>query len=193
MELVFATHNEHKLREVRHILPDNYTLLSLSDIGCKEDIPETGKTLEENAKIKASYVHEKYGYSCFADDSGLLVDALDGDPGVYSARFAGNHRSDKDNMDKLLKLLSGTKNRKARFVTVIALLLKGECQLFHGEVQGSITYNKRGDQGFGYDPVFLPDGHFQTFGEMPLELKNSLSHRARALDLLMVSLSQQIG
>ena len=159
MDLVFATHNQHKLKEARLILPENYKLFSLSDIGCMEEIPETASTLEENAEIKANYVFEKYGYSCFADDSGLLVDALDGEPGVYSARFAGNHRSDKDNMDKLLALLSDTEDRKARFVTVIALQLKGNMQFFKGEVHGHITREKRGHGGFGYDPIFQPDGH----------------------------------
>ena len=189
MDLVFATHNEHKLKEARLILPKHYTLLSLSEIGCHEEIPETADTLEGNARLKANFVYEHYGFSCFADDTGLLVDALDGRPGVHSARFAGDHRSDIDNMDKLLELLSGTDQRKARFVTVIALNIDGQCQLFKGEVHGTITPEKRGNSGFGYDPVFQPLGHTQTFAEMPLSMKNSMSHRARALEKLSSFLS----
>ncbi len=193
MDLVFATHNEHKLKEARLILPDHYKLLSLTDIGCVEEIPETSDTLEGNALLKANYVHDRYGYSCFADDTGLLVETLNGQPGVYSARFAGDHRSDSDNIDKLLKLLNRTEDRKACFVTVIALNLHGESRLFRGEVRGSITDKRRGHNGFGYDPVFEPCGYTQTFAEMPLSLKNSMSHRARALEQLSSLLTSERG
>ena len=184
MKLVFATHNRHKLEEVRLLLPTKYKLLSLDDIGCTEDIPETGDTLEENAQIKANYVFENYNYPCFADDTGLLVDALDGSPGVYSARYAGDHKNAADNIEKLLSELKSHSDRNARFETVIALRMPGNIQLFKGIVKGEIAKVSKGVNGFGYDPVFKPEGHHQTFGEMNLELKNKISHRARALSQL---------
>ena len=181
MKLVFATHNTHKLEEVRLLLPNNYKLVSLDDIGCTEDILETGITLEENALIKANYVFENYNYPCFADDTGLLVNALDGKPGVYSARYAGEQKNAADNIDKLLSELKFKSDRSARFETVIALRMADNTQMFRGIVSGEITNEVRGNAGFGYDPVFRPEGHDQTFGEMTMELKNRISHRARAL------------
>ena len=188
MKLVFATHNKHKLEEVRLLLPNKYNLLSLDDIGCTEDIPETGGTLEENAQIKANYVFENYNYPCFADDTGLLVDALNGAPGVYSARYAGDQKNAADNVEKLLSELKSHSDRNACFETVIALRMPGNTQLFKGLVSGEITKEPRGTNGFGYDPVFQPEGYDQTFGEMTIELKNKISHRARALSQLSVYL-----
>ena len=184
MKLVFATHNKHKLEEVRLLLPNKYQLLSLDDIGCTEAIPETGSTLEENAQIKANYVFENYKLSCFADDTGLLVDALNGAPGVYSARYAGDQKNAADNIEKLLSELKFMSDRSARFETVIALRMPDNTQLFKGIVKGEITKELRGHEGFGYDPVFQPDGYDQTFGEMSIKLKNQISHRARALHQL---------
>ena len=184
MKLVFATHNSNKLQEVRLLMPKKYQLLSMDDIGCTEDIPETGSTLKENALIKANYVFEHYGYPCFADDTGLLVDALNGAPGVYSARYAGDQKSAEDNIDKLLNELKSSINRDARFETVIALKMEDRTEIFIGVIKGEITREKRGEGGFGYDPVFRPDGYDLTFGEMTLEMKNQISHRALALDQL---------
>ena len=184
MKLVFATHNSNKLQEVRLLMPKKYQLLSMDDIGCTEDIPETGSTLKENALIKANYVFEHYGYPCFADDTGLLVDALNGAPGVYSARYAGDQKSAEDNIDKLLNELKSSINRDARFETVIALKMEDRTEIFTGVIKGEITREKRGEGGFGYDPVFRPDGYDLTFGEMTLEMKNQISHRALALDQL---------
>ena len=182
--MVFATHNAHKLEEVRQLLPKKYILLSLEDIGCTEEIPETGATLEANALIKANYVFDHYKYPCFADDTGLLVDALNGVPGVYSARYAGPQKNAADNIHKLLRELQPYSDRSARFETVIALRTKEKTQLFKGEVHGEITDEIRGSGGFGYDPVFQPSGYSQTFAEMPLEMKNEISHRAMALNKL---------
>lgn len=189
MNLVFATQNPNKLKEVRLLLPTKFRLLSLEDIGCKEDIPETAATLEGNAMIKANYVYSNYGYPCFADDTGLLVDALDGEPGVHSARYAGDHKSAQDNIDKLLQRLQPHKNRHARFITVIALKNDTEMRLFKGEVAGHIIHEKRGHGGFGYDPVFVPEGFKETFAEMPTELKNEMSHRGLALQNLVTYLN----
>ena len=180
MKLVFATNNKHKLDEMRAILGGKVELLSLSDIDCHDEIPETADTLEGNALIKARYIFEKYGLSCFADDTGLEVDALDGAPGVYSARYAGENNDSVANVAKLLHNLTGKSCRDAQFRTVIALILNGEEKLFDGIVRGSISEECRGIGGFGYDPVFVPEGYTQSFAEMPAEQKNSISHRARA-------------
>ena len=180
MKLVFATNNKHKLDEMRAILGGKVELLSLSDIDCHDEIPETADTLEGNALIKARYIFEKYGLSCFADDTGLEVDALDGAPGVYSARYAGENNDSVANVSKLLHNLTGKSCREAQFRTVIALILNGEEKLFDGIVRGSISEECRGIGGFGYDPVFVPEGYTQSFAEMPAEQKNSISHRARA-------------
>lgn len=180
MKLVFATNNRHKLDEVRAIVGDRVEVLSLNDIGCYDDIPETADTLQGNALIKARYIQEKFGVDCFADDTGLEVEALDGAPGVYSARYAGKECDSEANMQKLLHNLTGKSNRNAQFRTVIALIIKGEEKLFNGIVKGTITEEKRGDSGFGYDPVFVPEGFSDSFAQMSGEMKNSISHRYRA-------------
>ena len=193
MKIVFATNNEHKLSEIRSILGDNIEVLSLKDIGCDVDIPETGTTLEENALQKAEYVYNHYHMDCFADDTGLEVEALNGAPGVYSARYAGGTGHDSEaNMTKLLKELENNNNRKARFRTVIALIQKKnvcpcgctsikDIHKFEGIVNGQIIQERRGGEGFGYDPIFQPDGYDQTFAELGLDIKNQISHRARAV------------
>lgn len=185
-EIVFATNNKHKLEEVRKIAHSKLKILSLSDINCNEEIEETGTTLEANALIKAKHVKDKYGYDCFADDTGLEVDSLDGLPGVYSSRYAGEACDPIDNMNKLLSVLKETKNRKARFRTVIVLILNNNEYFFEGIVNGEITLEKRGETGFGYDPVFQPVGYNKTFAELGSEIKNSISHRALAIEKLMV-------
>ena len=182
--LVFATNNSHKLEEVRAILGERFRIASLKEIGCTDDIPETADTLEGNAMQKARYVKEKFGYDCFADDTGLEVVALNGAPGVYSARYAGPGHDSEANMQKLLKELEGKTNRQARFRTVIALLLEGEEHTFEGIVPGTILTERRGTAGFGYDPVFVPEGFKETFAEMGNEEKNRISHRARAVQKL---------
>ncbi len=189
MKLVFATQNKNKIDEVRALFPANISLLSLTDIGCNEDIPETGKTLEENAILKANYITHNFGYPCFADDTGLIVEALNGAPGVYSARYAGKSRDANANMDKLLKELKHAKDRKAQFETVIALNLNEEQHIFKGEIEGKIINEKRGEQGFGYDPVFIPNGYSKTFAELPLEIKNNISHRGLAIQKLITYLN----
>ena len=180
MKLVFATNNRHKLDEVRAIVGDRVEVLSMNDIGCHDDIPETADTLQGNALIKARYIHEKFGVDCFADDTGLEVEALDGAPGVFSARYAGEECDSEANMKKLLQNLTGKSNRNAQFRTVIALIIKGEEKLFNGIVKGTITEEKRGDSGFGYDPVFVPEGFSESFAQMSGDMKNSISHRYRA-------------
>lgn len=185
MKLVFATHNDHKLKEVQQLLPKNIQLLSLKDIDCFDEIPETGDTLEENAKIKADYITQTYGLNCFSDDTGLLVDALNGAPGVYSARYAGEQKDASDNMQKLLNELNGKNNRKAHFKTVVHLNLNGEVHAFEGTVEGVITDKEQGKGGFGYDPIFKPNGFYKTFGELPSDVKNSISHRGRAIRKLV--------
>ena len=180
MKLVFATNNRHKLDEVRAIVGDKVEVLSLNDIGCHDDIPETADTLQGNALIKARYIYEKFGVDCFADDTGLEVEALDGAPGVYSARYAGEECDSEANMQKLLQNLTGKSNRNEQFRTVIALIIKGEEKLFNGIVKGTITEEKRGDSGFGYDPVFVPEGFSESFAQMSGDMKNSISHRYRA-------------
>ncbi|MDR0988061.1 MAG: non-canonical purine NTP diphosphatase [Prevotellaceae bacterium] len=177
---VFATNNAHKLEEVRAIVGRQADILSLRDINCLADIPETGKTLEENALLKARYVYENYRMNCFADDTGLEVEALNGAPGVYSARYAGAAHNSDANVQKLLLNLRSVANRRARFRTVFAIIINGKEHLFEGVIQGAITLSRRGGSGFGYDPVFMPDGYAKTFAEMDSELKNRISHRAIA-------------
>ena len=184
MKLVFATNNKHKLQEVRDIVGDRGEVLSLADIGCYDDIPETADTLQGNALIKARHIYEKYGFDCFADDTGLEVEALDGAPGVYSARYAGEECDSEANMRKLLENLTGKTNRNAQFRTVIALIINGEEMLFNGIVKGVIATEKKGDSGFGYDPIFVPEGHSASFAQMSSEMKNSMSHRFRATQQL---------
>ncbi|MDD4777363.1 MAG: non-canonical purine NTP diphosphatase [Fermentimonas sp.] len=184
-EIVFATNNKHKLEEVRKIADGRLQILSLSDINCHEDIEETGTTLEANALIKAKYVKDNYGYDCFADDTGLEVEALAGLPGVYSSRYAGEACRPADNMNKLLNVLKHTDNRKARFRTVIALISNSKEHYFEGIINGEITLDQKGNAGFGYDPIFKPDGYNQTFAELGDDVKNSISHRALATQKLM--------
>ncbi|RLD34482.1 MAG: non-canonical purine NTP pyrophosphatase [Bacteroidetes bacterium] len=179
-KLVFATNNPHKLQEVRAMLAGKFEVAGLKDIGCTEDIPETGVTLDENASIKSHYVLHNYQIDCFADDTGLEVDALGGRPGVYSARYAGEGASYEKNVTKLLKELADKTDRTARFRTVISLILNGNEYRFEGTVEGRIIKERRGSSGFGYDPVFIPEGYSQTFAEMDPDLKNRISHRARA-------------
>jgi XTP/dITP diphosphohydrolase len=184
-EIVFATNNKHKLDEVRKIADTKLKILSLSDINCHEEIEETGTTLEANALIKAKYVKDHYGYDCFADDTGLEVEALDGMPGVYSSRYAGEACRPADNMNKLLTVLNNIENRKARFRTVIALILNNEEHYFEDIINGEITREEKGNAGFGYDPIFQPEGYSQTFAELGDDIKNSISHRALATEKLM--------
>ena len=185
MDLVFATHNTNKLKEVGLLLPKNIRLISLEDIGCSEEIPETETTLEANAQLKADYITKHYGISCFADDTGLIIDALNGAPGVYSARYAGEEKDSEKNMEKVLKELKGSTSRKASFKTVIALNINSKRLLFKGIVEGKITYEKRGAKGFGYDPIFIPTGYDQTFAQLPIQIKNEISHRGKALQKLI--------
>ena len=180
MKLVFATNNKHKLQEVRDIVGDRVEVLSLADIDCHDEIPETAETLQGNALIKARHIYEKYGLNCFADDTGLEVEALDGAPGVYSARYAGEECNSEANMLKLLQNLTGKNNRNAQFRTVIALIIDGEEKLFNGIVKGKISNEKMGNSGFGYDPIFIPEGYTESFAQMSGEMKNSISHRFRA-------------
>lgn len=188
-KLVFATNNMHKLEEVSKIIGDNLEIVSLNDIDCHDDIPETADTLEGNALLKARYIKEHYGLDCFADDTGLEVEALDNAPGVYSARYAGPGHDAQANMRKLLRELEGIENRRARFRTVIALLLNDKEYVFDGVINGIITPDKRGDSGFGYDPVFLPDNYTETFAELGDDIKNKISHRALAVHKLAEFLS----
>lgn len=188
MKLVFATNNKNKIKEVQSLMPEGIHLLSLEEIGCHEDIPETSPTIEGNAIQKAEYVKEKYGYDCFADDTGLEVEALNGAPGVYSARYAGEEKSSEANMNKLLQELKGKENRSARFKTVIALNLHGKLHTFEGNCSGNIIFERKGLQGFGYDPVFQPEGKSVTFAEMNLREKSEISHRARAIRKLIAFL-----
>jgi XTP/dITP diphosphohydrolase len=183
-KLVVATNNAHKLEEISAILGDEMELLSLKDIGCEADIPETADTLEGNARQKARYIYENYQLDCFADDTGLEVEALDGAPGVFSARYAGNGHDSEANMQKLLRELEGKQNRKAQFRTAICLMMGGEEYLFEGIVKGEIIEEKRGSAGFGYDPIFVPEGFDRTFAELGNEVKNTVSHRALAVEKL---------
>jgi XTP/dITP diphosphohydrolase len=184
VELVFATNNSHKLSEVRAMAGARFSIISLKELGCFDEIPETGDTLIENALQKANYIHNKFHCNCFADDTGLEIEALEGRPGVYSARYAGEHCSFKDNIQKILHELQGISNRKACFKTVIALILKEKHYLFEGKIEGEITETESGGNGFGYDPVFKPFGYDKTFAEMTEIEKNSISHRALAIKQL---------
>jgi XTP/dITP diphosphohydrolase len=185
MRICFATNNLNKLREIENKLGKAYDIISLSALGHSEELPETHDTLEGNSLEKAQFIYDKYQVNCFADDTGLLVEALNGDPGVMSARYAGPSKSAEDNMDLLLKNLEGETNRKAKFITVISLILHGEIYQFTGEVSGYITQEKAGTKGFGYDPIFIPDGWQKTFAELDLEEKNKISHRAKAVAKLV--------
>ncbi len=185
MELVFATNNRHKLEEIQHLLGSKIKLLSLNDIHCSEEIPEDYFTLEENASQKARYIFDKYNVNCFADDTGLEIEFLKGKPGVLSARYAGENKDSQANIDKVLTELKGVNNRKARFRTVIALIINGCETQFEGIVEGTILTERHGDSGFGYDPIFLPDGYNLSFAEMNLNDKNKISHRARAINKLV--------
>lgn len=187
MKIVFATHNKNKLQEVAAMLP-NIELVSLTDIDCHEDIPETADTLEGNAVIKANYVTEKYGLSCFADDTGLLVDALNGEPGVYSARYAGESANAEKNMDLLLTNLKNKTDRSAKFMTTICLNLNGKQYLFEGVCPGEILNDRQGEKGFGYDPIFKPKGFDVSFAEMSMEQKGKISHRGLAVQKLITFL-----
>ena len=189
LKLVFATNNKNKLKEVQAMLT-NFKIISLADIDCFEDIPETAKTLEENAKIKANFVTEKYGLNCFADDTGLEVEALNNEPGVYSARYAGEVNNAEGNMSKLLNNLDNNSNRKAQFRTAVALNIEGKQYIFEGICKGSILSKKQGDSGFGYDPVFMPTGFNKSFAEMNLNEKGSISHRGKAIDKLVTFLNK---
>lgn len=190
--LVFVTNNAHKLEEIRAILGERIEILSLSDIGCHADIPETADTLEGNARQKSRYVYEHYGLDCFADDTGLEVESLGGAPGVYSARYAdGQGHDSQANMNKLLKEMEEKNNRKAQFRTIISLIEKGEERQFEGIVKGQITKEKRGESGFGYDPIFQPDGYDTTFAELGSDIKNRISHRARAVAALCDYLTKE--
>ena len=190
MTLVFASANTNKVSEIRAMLPDGYSLLGLADIGCHDDIPETADTFDGNAKLKADYVTDKFGYDCFADDSGLEVEALGGAPGVYSARYAGSPKDDAKNIVKLLEALEGESNRRAQFRTVIALNHRGETYFFEGIVTGVIAKTPAGENGFGYDPIFVPDGDYRTFAQMSQAEKAAMSHRGRALQKLLTFLKE---
>lgn len=183
-KFVFATNNAHKLEEVKALLGDKIELLSMKDIKCSADIPETETTLEGNALLKARYIYENYHINCFADDTGLEVEALNGAPGVYSARYAGEEHNSEANMKKLLHELEGVENRKAQFRTIFALIIEGKEHLFEGIVKGEIIKQRKGNAGFGYDPIFVPEGYTQTFAEMGSEEKNKISHRAKAVGKL---------
>lgn len=184
-KLIFATNNLHKLSEVQHILGNHFLLLSLNDIGFNHDIPEDHETLEENASQKAWFIHNRFAVNCFADDTGLEVDALIGKPGVHSARYAGDHKSTFDNVRKLLADLKGEPNRNAQFRTVISLIIDGVESQFEGIIRGRIIDELRGENGFGYDPIFVPDGYSKTFAELNLSIKNQISHRAIAIHKLV--------
>ncbi|MDN5285345.1 MAG: non-canonical purine diphosphatase [Mucilaginibacter sp.] len=188
-QLVFATNNQHKLEEVAAKIKDKFKLLSLEDIGCTDDIEETGTSFRENASIKSHYVYQKYNLNCFGDDSGLEIDALNGEPGVYSARYAGEHGNRDANIEKVLHNLTGKTNRKARFRTVISLMWNGQEYFFDGTVEGNIRTNPSGNDPFGYNPIFEPEGYNVTFAEISLDEKNRISHRAKAMDQLISFLS----
>jgi XTP/dITP diphosphohydrolase len=190
MQLVFASNNKNKIKEIQALVPDTIQIISLEDIGCTEDIPETADTIEGNAILKANYITSNYGYNCFADDTGLEVDALNGAPGVYSARYAGEQKDANDNMDKLLSELKDTTNRNSNFKTVICLNFNGTQQLFTGIINGTIIDEKIGTNGFGYDPIFIAEGHQKTFAELSLEEKATISHRGIAVQQLIRFLSK---
>lgn len=190
MQIVFATNNKNKIKEVQSLVPEHIKLLSLADIGCHEEIPETTGTIEGNAQQKARYVKDNYGYDCFADDTGLEVEALNGEPGVDTAYYAGPHRSAEDNMNKLLTNLKNATSRSAQFKTVIALHLNGQLTTFTGICKGEITPEKQGKKGFGYDPIFKAEGYTQTFAEISLEEKNKIGHRGKAVSQFIEFLNQ---
>ena len=189
MKIVFATNNPNKLKEIQSLIPKEIEIISLKEIGCNEDIPETGDTLEANAFQKAHYIKDNFNYDCFADDTGLEIDELNGDPGVYSARYAGPERNASANMNKILNKLKGKKNRKAQFRTAIALILKGEEHLFEGKVEGYISKDKQGNEGFGYDPIFIPENNIRSFAQMSMQEKGAISHRGRAVKKLVTYLN----
>jgi len=189
IELVFATNNKHKLEEIQATVGDRFKILSLADIGCTEDIEETANTLEGNASIKSQYIFDKYGKNCFADDTGLEIEALNGEPGVYSARYGGPGHDHQKNMDKVLANLKNETNRNAQFRTVISLIIDGKETFFEGIVKGTILTTKHGKKGFGYDPIFQPEGFDISFAEMDLDKKNEISHRGRAVKKLIVYLN----
>ncbi|MEY4085190.1 MAG: hypothetical protein RL074_977 [Bacteroidota bacterium] len=191
MQLVFASNNKNKIKEIQLLVSDTIQILSLEEIGCTEDIPETADTIEGNAILKANYVTEKFGFNCFADDSGLEVEALNGEPGVFSARYAGEPKNDENNIDKLLANLKEIENKKANFKTVICLNLNGEQQLFTGIINGQIIAERVGTNGFGYDPIFVADGYQKTFAELTLEEKSNISHRGIAVKQLITFLQKQ--
>ena len=188
MKLIFATHNQHKVEELKKLLPSNISILSLTDINCYEEIEETGTTLEENAKLKANFIKYKYGLDCFADDSGLEVDALGGSPGVFSARYAGDEKNNEDNIKKIWKELRDKDSTKAQFRTVIAASFGSKISIYEGKVIGNLIFEKRGNHGFGYDPIFIPEGYTKTFAELGDALKNKISHRALATQKFLVEL-----
>ena len=189
MKIVFATNNPNKLKEIQSLIPKEIEIISLNEIGCNEDIPETGDSLEANAFQKAHYIKDNFNYDCFADDTGLEIDELNGDPGVYSARYAGPERNANANMNKVLNELKGKKNRKAQFRTAIALILKGEEHLFEGKVEGYISKDKQGNEGFGYDPIFIPENDIRSFAQMSMQEKGAISHRGRAVKKLVAYLN----
>ena len=189
-KIVFATNNQHKLAEIRAMLKGKFEVIGLEELGCFDEIPETADTLEGNASQKSHYIYSRYHVNCFADDTGLEVDALEGEPGVFSARYAGEHRDATDNMNKLLTELKNKNNRKAQFKTVIALHFNGKLETFTGLCEGEITTKKRGESGFGYDPIFKPKNYEITFAEMDLNLKNSIGHRGKAVSKLIAFLNQ---
>ena len=193
LQLVFATNNSHKLREILEIAGESITILSLNDIGFEGDIPETQDTIEGNAVQKTRFLYKKMKMNCFADDTGLEIDALDGRPGVYSARYAGEGCNFDDNINKILEELTGIKNRKAKFRCIICLILDGKEYLFEGGIDGVITNERIGDGGFGYDPVFIPEGYQYTFAEIPAHLKNGISHRGRAMSKMIKLLKRTDG
>ncbi|PCJ01399.1 MAG: non-canonical purine NTP pyrophosphatase [Flavobacteriales bacterium] len=190
MKLVFATNNKNKIKEIKALLPDSLNILSLDDIKCNEDIPETSNTIAGNALQKAKYVFDNFGHNCFADDTGLEIESLNGEPGIYSARYAGEHKSAEANMEKVLDKLENIENRNAQFKTVIALIIDGKETLLEGVAKGEITTKKSGLEGFGYDPIFKPEGYNITFSEMSMEEKNKISHRGKAVKKLVTFLSQ---
>jgi len=189
MKLVFATNNKNKIKEIKSLINNSLELLDLEDIKCNEDIPETSCTIAGNALQKAKYVFDNYGYNCFSDDTGLEIESLNNEPGIYSARYAGEEKSAEANMNKVLTKLTNNINRKAHFKTVIALIIEGKETLFEGIVKGEITESKSGSKGFGYDPIFQPEGYEITFSEMSLEEKNKISHRGKAVQKLIKHLT----
>lgn len=190
MELIFSTQNQNKAKEIQKLVPQGIIVKTLKDINCSDDIPETSNTLDGNASLKANYVHNKFHVNCFADDTGLEIEALNMEPGVYSARYAGSERSDDKNMDLVLSKLEGNDNRKAQFRTAVSLIIDGKEHLFEGIVTGEIRKEKTGSEGFGYDPIFEPENSGKTFAEMSTEEKNKVSHRARAFSKMIDFLNQ---